>query len=161
MAGVTTLTNRINDIIRRMKENIPHAETLKTCFGILAIMSREDASKGLIAKEGMEILLNGMQTHLDKVDVQEAGCDLIWSLAFNNAPVKEIVGKYGGATVIVKGTFTLLNYILDIIDIFIVFCCARNVFSYPPFLFSPISSYSTQAAPRVSRVSQVSLRIHI
>lgn len=82
--------------------NTTQAEAMKTCFGILAIMSREEANKALIAKDGMEIILNVMTAHIDRTDVQEAGCDLLWSLAFNSTTVKEIIAKYNGATVLVR-----------------------------------------------------------
>jgi hypothetical protein len=57
---------------------------------------------GVIAKEGMETILNAMTMHVDKCDVQESGCDLLWSLAFNSALVKECIAKFGGATVLVR-----------------------------------------------------------
>ncbi|RYH13369.1 hypothetical protein EON65_35800, partial [archaeon] len=94
--------NRVPDILRRMEMNSTQAEAMKTCFGILAIMSREDTNKGLIAKDGMEIVLNVMTSHIDRTDVQEAGCDLLWSLAFNSTVVKEIIAKYNGSTVLVR-----------------------------------------------------------
>lgn len=94
--------NRIPEILRRMDVNSSQAEAMKTCFGILAIMSREDANKSVIAKEGMEIMLNAMTIHIDRTDVQEAGCDLLWSLAFNSTPVKETIAKYNGAIVLVR-----------------------------------------------------------
>ena len=53
-------------------------------------------TKGSIAKEGMEIILNAMTMHVDKCDVQESGCDLLWSLAFNSTVVKEYIAKFGG-----------------------------------------------------------------
>jgi hypothetical protein len=102
MAGVFPV-NRVHDILRRMDNNNSQSEAMKTCFGILAIMAREDSNKTIIAKDGMEIILNAMTAHVDKTDVQESGCDLLWSLAFNNAPVKEIIAKYGGASVVVRG----------------------------------------------------------
>ena len=34
---------------------------------------------------------------------QEAVCDLLWSLAFNNGLVKEVVGRQGGIALILKG----------------------------------------------------------
>lgn len=102
MSGVFPV-NRVHDILRRMDNNNSQSEAMKTCFGILAIMAREDANKSIIAKDGMEIILNAMTAHVDKTDVQESGCDLLWSLAFNNAPVKEIIAKYGGASVVVRG----------------------------------------------------------
>jgi hypothetical protein len=94
--------NRIPEILKRMDLNTSQAEAMKTCFGILAIMSREDANKALIAKDGMEIMLNAMTVHIDRTDVQEAGCDLLWSLAFNSNAVKELIAKYNGAIVLVR-----------------------------------------------------------
>ncbi len=101
--GPHTLANRVHDIIRRMSDNLTLSEPTKTCYGILAIMSREDTSKVIIAKNGLDIILNGMQIHLEKIDVQEAGCDLIWSLAFNNTLVKEMIGNVNGTSVLVRG----------------------------------------------------------
>lgn len=94
--------NRVPDILRRMDMNTTQAEAMKTCFGILAIMSREDSNKALIAKDGMETILNVMTAHIDRTDVQEAGCDLLWSLAFNSGVVKEIIAKCTGSTVLVR-----------------------------------------------------------
>ena len=34
--------NRVHDILRRLEDNTAQPEALKTCFGILAIMSREE-----------------------------------------------------------------------------------------------------------------------
>jgi len=102
MSSVGALANRVHDIIRRMGDNIAQAEATKTCYGILAIMSREESSKVIIAKNGMDLILSGMQTHMDKPDVQEAGCDLIWSLAFNNSAVKEMIGNVNGTSVVVR-----------------------------------------------------------
>ena len=47
-------THRVNDILRRMEENRNQHDTMKTCFGILAILSREENNKQLIARDGME-----------------------------------------------------------------------------------------------------------
>jgi hypothetical protein len=88
--------------LRRVEEHPSQPETIKTCFGILAIMSRDDAHKTMIAVDGMERILSAMMTNIDRPDVQEAGCDLLWSLAFNSAKVKEVIGKYGGTTVLVR-----------------------------------------------------------
>lgn len=97
-----TPSNRVLDIIRRMDDNSSQPEAMKTCFGILAIMSREDSNKLVIARDGMETILNVMTVHVDKSDIQESGCDLLWSLAFNNATVKEIIAKHGGPSVLVR-----------------------------------------------------------
>jgi len=94
--------NRVTDVLRRMDDNSSQSEAMKTCFGILAIMSREDVNKVLIARDGMETILNVMTQHVDKTDVQESGCDLLWSLAFNNAAVKDTIAKNGGASVLVR-----------------------------------------------------------
>ena len=99
---MSALSNRVHDIIRRMADNLTQAEATKTCYGILAIMSREDASKTIIAKNGLDIILSGMQTHMDKADVQESGCDLLWSLAFNNSAIKELIGNCNGTGVVVR-----------------------------------------------------------
>jgi hypothetical protein len=37
--------NRVQDIVRRMDDNSAQSEAMKTCFGILAIMSREESNK--------------------------------------------------------------------------------------------------------------------
>ena len=95
-------THRVNDILRRMEENRSQGDTMKTCFGILAILSREDQNKQLIARDGMETILTIMISHLDKIDVQESGCDLLWSLAFNNIAIKDIIAEHGGASVVVS-----------------------------------------------------------
>lgn len=101
MAGTFPL-NRVTDVLRRMDDNSSQSEAMKTCMGILAIMSREEVNKLLIARDGMETILNVLTQHVDKADVQEAGCDLLWSLAFNNAAVKDAIAKNGGASVLVR-----------------------------------------------------------
>lgn len=94
--------HRVTDILRRMEDNKLQPDTMKTCFGILAIMSREEPNKQIIAREGMEIILAIMVSHLDKIDVQESGCDLLWSLAFNNIAIKDIIAENSGASVVVS-----------------------------------------------------------
>jgi hypothetical protein len=94
--------HKVNDILRRMEDNKLQADTMKTCFGILAIMSREEPNKQIIAREGMEMILAIMISHVDKIDVQEAGCDLLWSLAFNNVAIKDIIADNCGASVVVS-----------------------------------------------------------
>ena len=85
--------NRVTEVLHRMGDNSSQPDAMKTCFGILAIMSREDVNKLLIARDGMATILNVMTQHVDKTDIQESGCDLIWSLAFNNAAVKDTIAK--------------------------------------------------------------------
>jgi len=50
----------------------------------------------------MELILNAMSANMDRCDVQESGCDLLWSLAFNNRLAKETIAKHGGASVLVR-----------------------------------------------------------
>lgn len=71
-------------------------------LGILSILSREETSKQAIFKEGLGLVLNAMGVHADRLDVQEVGCELIWSLAFKNSVVKDMFAKLGGALVIVR-----------------------------------------------------------
>ena len=94
--------NRVSDVLRRMDDNSSQSPAMVTCFGILAIMSREEVNKLMIARDGMDTILNVMTQHVEKSDVQEAGCDLLWSLAFNNAAVKDTIAKNGGASVLVR-----------------------------------------------------------
>jgi len=96
------IMNRVTEVLHRMDDNSSQPDAMKTCFGILAIMSREDVNKLLIARDGMETILNVMTQHVDKTDIQESGCDLIWSLAFNNTAVKDTIAKHGGASVLVR-----------------------------------------------------------
>jgi hypothetical protein len=86
-----------------MQENMSHVDSLKTCCGVLAILSRDEANKLLIARDGIRLLTTVMNTHISNPGLQEAACDLIWSLAFNNNLVKEVIGRQGGIPVIIKG----------------------------------------------------------
>jgi cytosolic carboxypeptidase protein 2/3 len=47
-------------------------------------------------------VLNAMSANMDKCDVQESGCDLLWSLAFNDQNVKEAIASHAGASVVVR-----------------------------------------------------------
>ena len=69
---------------------------------MLSILSRDEQSKISISKDGLDLILNAMNLHIDKIDVQEVGCELIWSLAFKNNLVKEMIAKYGGTLIIVR-----------------------------------------------------------
>ena len=94
--------HRVHDILRRIEDNKLQPDTMKTCFGILAIMSREETNKQMIAGEGMATIVAIMIAHADRIDVQESGCDLLWSLAFNNIAIKDIIAVNGGASVVVS-----------------------------------------------------------
>ena len=41
--------HRVHDILRRIEDNKLQPDTMKTCFGVLAIMSREESNKQMIA----------------------------------------------------------------------------------------------------------------
>ena len=41
--------------------------------------------------------------HLERSDLLEAACDLLWSLAFNNPLLKEVIGQQGGIPIIIRG----------------------------------------------------------
>ena len=96
-------SSRVHEILQRMQENVAHVDSLKTCCGVLAILSRDEANKLLIARDGIRLLTSVMNTHITNPGLQEAACDLIWSLAFNNNLVKEVIGRQGGIPVIIKG----------------------------------------------------------
>lgn len=103
IVGVASPLNRVHEILKRMQDHIHHIESLKMCCGVLAILSREEANKLLIARDGMRLLCNIMEQHLARADLLEAACDLLWSLAFNNPLLKEVIGRQGGIPAIVKG----------------------------------------------------------
>ena len=71
-------------------------------LGVLSILSRDESNKLAISKDSLDLILNAMNIHIDRVDVQEVGCELIWSLAFKNNLVKEMIAKYGGTLIIVR-----------------------------------------------------------
>jgi len=64
--------NRVQDVLRRMDDNSTQSEAMKTCFGILAIMSREDVNKLLIARDGMEVQTH-TRTHIAQRIQHESG----------------------------------------------------------------------------------------
>jgi hypothetical protein len=95
--------SRVRDILGRIEQNSNQPDSLKTCFGILAIMSRDPSNKDFIATSGMNCVLKSMSNHLERVDVQEVGCDLIWSLAFNSNETKDVLASLNGTAVLVRG----------------------------------------------------------
>lgn len=95
--------NRVHDILQRIQANPENVEGLKACCGALAILAKDEGNKLLIARDGTRLILTVMEAHRRKADMQEAVCDLLWSLAFNNSLVKEVVGRQGGISLILKG----------------------------------------------------------
>jgi len=95
--------NRVHEILQRMIDNPRHIESLKTCCGVLAILSRDEANKQLIARDGVRLICNIMDQHIERHDLLEAACDLLWSLAFNNTLLKEVIGQQGAIPVILRG----------------------------------------------------------
>jgi hypothetical protein len=44
-----------------------------------------------------------MDQHIERHDLLESACDLLWSLAFNNTLLKEVIGQQGAIPVILRG----------------------------------------------------------
>ena len=101
MRALTRTLTLANDA--REQDHTHHVESLKMCCGVLAILSRDEANKLLIARDGMRLLCAIMEQHLGRADLLEAACDLLWSLAFNNPLMKEVIGRQGGIPAILKG----------------------------------------------------------
>jgi 20S proteasome alpha/beta subunit len=55
-AATGSSSNRVQDILKRMDENCSQPEAIKTCFGILAIMSRDESNKGKDYMESVVLL---------------------------------------------------------------------------------------------------------
>jgi hypothetical protein len=70
---------------------------------VLAILSRDEANKLLIARDGIRLICSVMEQHVERHDLLEAACDLLWSLAFNNPLLKEVIGQHGGIPIILRG----------------------------------------------------------
>ena len=102
VGGLSPL-NRVHEILQRMIDNPRHIESLKTCCGVLAILSRDEANKLLIARDGIRLICSVMEQHVERHDLLEAACDLLWSLAFNNPLLKEVIGQQGGIPIILRG----------------------------------------------------------
>lgn len=97
-------SNRIPDLLKRLDQNQNQPEAVKTCYSLLSLLCREDAHKqNILTSDGLKIILNCLNLHLDRVDIQETGNDLLWSLAFNNPLMKDMLIPYEGAVVIIKG----------------------------------------------------------
>jgi hypothetical protein len=85
------------------QDNLANVEALKTCCGILAILSRDESNKVQIARNGVRLVVQMMEMHLNAADLLEAACDLLWSLAFNNTLVKDVIGRHGAIPVVIEG----------------------------------------------------------
>ncbi|CAM9531679.1 unnamed protein product, partial [Hapterophycus canaliculatus] len=87
-----------------------NVECLKTCCGALAILAKDESNKLLIARDGTRLILTVMEGHATRPDLQAwPFCDLLWSLAFNNGLVKEVVGRQGGIALILRGMSSHLS----------------------------------------------------
>lgn len=65
------------------------------------MLSKDEGNKLLIARDGLPLILSVMRERRSSSPLQAAICDLIWSLAYNNALVKEAVGRMGGVELVV------------------------------------------------------------
>jgi hypothetical protein len=46
MANSHSPSSRVHEILQRMQENVSHVDSLKTCCGVLAILSRDEVGAG-------------------------------------------------------------------------------------------------------------------
>jgi hypothetical protein len=77
LIGSSPLT-RVQEILFRMQQHPDGVDTMKTCCGALAILSRDEANKLMIVRDGLRLILSTMQVHDKREDLLEAACDLLW-----------------------------------------------------------------------------------
>ncbi|RHY29734.1 hypothetical protein DYB32_004890 [Aphanomyces invadans] len=94
--------SRVQALLNRMVEYASDANTIKTCCGVLSILSRSEDKKTEIANAGLAIVLQAMNAHMANEDLVEAACDLLWTLAFNNKPVKASISAHGGISTLLR-----------------------------------------------------------
>ena len=74
---------KVQEILFRMQQHPDDVDTMKTCCGALAILSRDEANKLMIVRDGLRLILSTMSVHDKRGDLLEAACDLLWRyLAF-------------------------------------------------------------------------------
>ncbi|OQR90700.1 metalloprotease family M14A [Thraustotheca clavata] len=88
--------SRVQSLLNRITEYAGDANTIKTCCGVLSILSRTEDKKTEIATSGLLLILQSMHTHMGNEELLEAACDLLWTLAFNNRTVKASISAHGG-----------------------------------------------------------------
>lgn len=60
------------------------------------IAGNTDNAKKVSSLGGIETLVKAMQAHTDVVDVQKAGCGVVWNLAAGSAELKLEITRHGG-----------------------------------------------------------------
>ncbi|KAG9398270.1 hypothetical protein AC1031_014863 [Aphanomyces cochlioides] len=94
--------SRVQALLSRIVEHGGDPSTIKTCCGVLAILSRSEDKKSEVASTGLVILLQAMNTHITNNELVEAACDLLWTLAFNNKPIKASISAHGGISTLLR-----------------------------------------------------------
>ncbi|RHZ16080.1 hypothetical protein DYB37_011619, partial [Aphanomyces astaci] len=94
--------SRVQALLNRIVEYADDPNTIKTCCGVLSILSRSEDKKTEIANAGLAVILHAMNTHMANEDLLEAACDLLWTLAFNNKPVKASISTHGGIATLLR-----------------------------------------------------------
>ena len=95
-SNVSLSSSRVAEVLRRLQDNSQNVDSVRTSFGVLSILSREESNKLVIANEGLRLILRVMDIHQARGDIQEVGCDLIWALVFNSIEIKEMITEAGG-----------------------------------------------------------------
>ncbi|OQR86993.1 metalloprotease family M14A [Achlya hypogyna] len=94
--------SRVQSLLNRIVEYAADANTIKTCCGVLSILSRTEDKKAEIASAGLLLILQAMHTHMANDELLEAACDLLWTLAFNNRSVKANISAHGGVHTLLR-----------------------------------------------------------
>lgn len=94
---------RVQTLLVRMMSNPGDAKNMKMCCGALAILSRTESHKVEIARDGLIIVIHAMQQHKSNSGFLETSFDLLWSLAFQNNGIKDMIGKYQGIQAVLQG----------------------------------------------------------
>ena len=63
---------RVQEILFRMQQKPDDVDTMKTCCGALAILSRDEGNKLMIVRDGLRLILSTMQIHSRREDLLEA-----------------------------------------------------------------------------------------
>ncbi|KAF0696082.1 Aste57867_13120 [Aphanomyces stellatus] len=94
--------SRVQALLNRIVEYSGDPNTIKTCCGVLSILSRSEDKKTEIANAGLLVILQAMNTHMSNEELLESACDLLWTLAFNNKPVKASISAHGGIATLLR-----------------------------------------------------------
>ena len=65
--------HRVKEVLKRLEGSVGDPQSVKTCMGVLAILSRDEANKLLVARDGIRLILGAMEAHMECASLQEAG----------------------------------------------------------------------------------------